>query len=248
MSNELKLKNNLNLWNAVKTTDISKTKTTEIKRRKITSIDPQYQFQTASEQFGSFGMGWGVYADSVKISYKKIAETELLCYDAVMYYEYDGSKGELPISAVEKIAYMTKGYQGKDGYLVIDEMAQRKAETSAITKGLSRLGFNADIFLGMFEDQEYVSQIAVEQAIEKSEDKESEVELQCGEIKKYMEESIKAYNVKEIDIKGISRMYKKDMIYLNNRSSIVHLAKAAQFAMKMLEKEYNAIKEKKSEA
>jgi len=235
---------NLDLWKAVQTTDLAFTKPST-SGRSITTIDPQYQLREATNQFGPFGIGWGIKPDTVKISYKTLGTNELLMYDAVMFYNYEGEEGLLNISSVQKIAYITKNGQG---YLKIDDDAQRKAETNAVSKGLSRIGFNADIFLGMFEDQDYIAQISVEQAIEKSEDKESEIELQCGEIKKYMEESIKAYNVKEIDIKSVSRMYKKDMIYLNNRSSIVHLAKAAQFAMKMLEKEYNAIKEKKSEA
>ena len=35
---------------------------------------------------------------------------------------------------------------------------QKKALTDAITKGLSYLGFNADVFLGMFDDNKYVSE------------------------------------------------------------------------------------------
>lgn len=242
--NKKKQMANLNLWKAVQTTDLAFTKPST-SGRSITTIDPQYQLREATNQFGPFGIGWGIKPDTVKISYKTIATYELLMYDAVMFYNYEDKEGLLNISSVQKIAYVTNN--GK-GYLKVDDDAQRKAETNAVSKGLSRIGFNADIFLGMFEDQDYVDQIAVEQAIEKSEDKEGEIEAQRGEIKKFMEKSIEAYNVKEICFKDVSRLYKKDMIYLNNRSSITHLTKSAQYAMKELEKAYVKIKDKKDEA
>jgi hypothetical protein len=40
-----------------------------------------------------------------------------------------------------------------------DEDSVKKALTDAITKGLSYLGFNADVFLGKFDDNKYVQSL-----------------------------------------------------------------------------------------
>ena len=41
-------------------------------------------------------------------------------------------------------------------------MHAKKATTDALTKLLSRLGFNADVFLGLYDDNKYVEQVASE--------------------------------------------------------------------------------------
>ncbi|MNN23760.1 hypothetical protein D3C81_1371660 [compost metagenome] len=43
------------------------------------------------------------------------------------------------------------------------------------------LGFSADVFLGMFDDVNYVQQLQAEQAIEQAEDREAEIERQKQE-------------------------------------------------------------------
>ena len=35
----------------------------------------------------------------------------------------------------------------------------KKVATDALTKGLSKLGFNADVFMGMFDDNKYVNKL-----------------------------------------------------------------------------------------
>ena len=41
----------------------------------------------------------------------------------------------------------------------IDDDFAKKVATDALTKGLSKLGFNADVFLGLFDDNKYVNQL-----------------------------------------------------------------------------------------
>jgi hypothetical protein len=38
----------------------------------------------------------------------------------------------------------------------------KKVETDALTKGLSKLGFNADVFMGLYDDHKYVQEMQVE--------------------------------------------------------------------------------------
>ncbi len=41
----------------------------------------------------------------------------------------------------------------------MDDECFKKVSTDALTKGLSKLGFNSDIFLGMWDDNRYVNQV-----------------------------------------------------------------------------------------
>ena len=144
--------NNLKLWESVSKTDTKFTKYVEIGKRKFTSISPMYQKREATNAFGPQGINWGVVLGSEKFDYREIGDTTLLVYTAVMYFTHEGSRGEIPIAATEKLSYKTAG---TNGYLKIDDEADKKVKTNALTKGLSELGFSADIFLGLFDDVEY---------------------------------------------------------------------------------------------
>ncbi len=41
----------------------------------------------------------------------------------------------------------------------VDDDAPKKALTDALTKALSHLGFNSDVFMGMFDSNKYVKQL-----------------------------------------------------------------------------------------
>jgi hypothetical protein len=41
----------------------------------------------------------------------------------------------------------------------IDDNFAKKLETDALTKAISKLGFNADIFMGKFDDQRYLDEV-----------------------------------------------------------------------------------------
>ena len=47
----------------------------------------------------------------------------------------------------------------KTGYLKTDHSADKKCATDALTKGLSFLGFSADIFMGLHDDWQYVQNL-----------------------------------------------------------------------------------------
>ena len=74
-----------------------------------------------------------------------------------MFYLWNEKRGEFPITSSIKVAYVTSG--GK-GYLKIDDEYMKKLQTDALTKGLSFLGFNSDVFEGLFDDSRYVQGMA----------------------------------------------------------------------------------------
>lgn len=136
---------NLDLWNKVENTNPAYTKKANVKGNKITSISPQYQLLNATEQFGAYGIGWGF--KSIELDYALI-DKGLIVFKGVFFYP----KGEFPI--INSIGLYKDNAQTK-----IDDDFAKKVETDALTKALSKLGFNADIFMGKFDDCRYLAEI-----------------------------------------------------------------------------------------
>ena len=133
---------NTKLWDSVCTTDEQYVK--QVKRRGgFTAIDAQYQFHAATEVFGRFGTGWGIENEIITPLYNG----KVLLYSAILFYVFDEKRGQFPISTCAKLV---------DKEEKVDDDVVKKLSTDAITKGLSRLGFNADVFLRRFDDNRYV--------------------------------------------------------------------------------------------
>jgi len=136
---------NLFLWGQVEKTDPEFT--TKVNQRGgFTAIGAQYQIKNATELFGPFGHGFGVRDES----YTPILNDTLIVYTATFYYKYCDEagdvNGEFPISSSIRVMMGNK----------LDDDCVKKVQTDAITKGLSRLGFNADVFMGRFDGNKYV--------------------------------------------------------------------------------------------
>lgn len=181
---------NLKLWKSVQETDTRYTKPAKKGQYNFTSIAPMSQFKKATEVFGIQGIGWGVVVGSEKFTEQHINTTILLSYDAVMFFIYDGVRGEIPIHATEKQSYQT---QGANGYLKIDDEVRKKVVTNAKTKGLSELGFNADIFMGQFDDPNYVEYIKYSQSIEQAENQEEEINKKISELNSWCDKELTVY-------------------------------------------------------
>lgn len=157
---------NLKLWSEVEKTNPKYTKKAKVGGNNITSISPQFQILNATEQFGSYGSTWGFR--NIKLDYsitntpislsvidwntKKTEKVQsvlgLVGFKATFFYP----DGEFEITNSIKI--FTDNKHSK-----IDDNYAKKLETDALTKALSKLGFNADIFLGKFDDVRYVEEM-----------------------------------------------------------------------------------------
>lgn len=174
---------NLKLWSAVDKTDTKYTKPVEEGAYAYTSINAVYQFKKATSEFGIQGIKWGVVKDSEKFTQASYGETVVLTYDAWMYFTYEGERGEIPIHAQVKACYITN--YGK-GYLLVDDEARKKVVTNAMTKGLSGLGFEADIFMGMFENPEYKELVEAEFRLKNAENEGAEKEVMYKEFNEWL--------------------------------------------------------------
>lgn len=143
------MKENLELWRKVEKTNPKYTKQANVGGNKITSIAPQYQIMNVTEQFGSYGKTWGF--KNIELDYTLVPEFNLIVFKAVFFYP----DGEFPtINSIKMFMDNAK--------LKIDDNFAKKLETDTLTKAISKLGFNADIFMGKFDDTRYLAEITKE--------------------------------------------------------------------------------------
>ena len=143
------MKENLDLWHKVEKTNPKYTKQANVGGNKITSIAPQYQIMNVTEQFGSYGKTWGF--KNIELDYTLVPEFNLIVLKAIFFYP----DGEFPtINSIKMFMDNAK--------LKIDDNFAKKLETDTLTKAISKLGFNADIFMGKFEDTRYLAEIKKE--------------------------------------------------------------------------------------
>lgn len=136
---------NLRIWDAVSKTNPANTK--EVKQRGgFTSICAQSQIMEATRQFGPVGIGWGYDADA------PIFHDNLVFVRVTLWH---GSRANV-------FGPVTGGAEWKTNKGHLDSDAPKKATTDALTKLLSQLGFNADVFLGLYDDSKYVEQVTKE--------------------------------------------------------------------------------------
>jgi len=169
------MSNNMNIWDSNKKTDPTKTKKVN-QRGGYTSIAPQYQLQEATKQFGPYGFGFGF--ESIELDYSQIELLKLVLVDAVFFYCVDDKRHSFPIKNSWPVMSGSK----------VDSDFAKKAETNTMSKALSKLGFSADVFMGEFDDPEYVSIIKSEKAIENAENKADE---KIKQSKEYQEKCAK---------------------------------------------------------
>jgi len=140
---------NLELWHKVEKTNPKYTKQANVGGNKITSISPQYQIMNVTEQFGSYGKNWGF--KNIELDYTLATEFNLIVFKGMFFYP----DGEFPI--INSIKMFMDNAKTK-----IDDNFAKKLETDALTKAISKLGFNADIFMGKFDDTRYLAEVTKE--------------------------------------------------------------------------------------
>lgn len=133
------MSDNMTLWNSVCETDPGTTKKVDF-GRKFTAIDAYAQIKRATELWGPYGTKWGL----TEIEHVPVEGTTMMLVTGLFTYPPEGK-----FFLSSSIFYVSD--KGKP-----DDTFAKKVETDLITKALSRLGFNADVFMGKFDDNRYV--------------------------------------------------------------------------------------------
>lgn len=160
---------NLHIWEQVEKSDVKHIKAPTQGTSGLSSIDAYYMFRQATKIFGPVGSGWGFSETSEE--YKAgapILDAQGEIVGSVInhicrinfWYLLDGNKCEFPSIGTTK--YIQKTKYG----ISADEEAPKKSLTDAIKKALSMLGFSSDVYMGKFDNQDYVEGLKLNQQIE----------------------------------------------------------------------------------
>lgn len=187
---------NMKVWSQVETTDTKYTKKAKVSGQEITSLNGTAMIMKATSIFGpaGIGFGWKVLEERFDQGIEifsgegdkrfSLGHTSNHTVRILFWYMLDGQRGEIE-------SYGCTNYIYKSSYgMSCDGEAPKKSTTDAIKKALSALGFSADVFLGLFEDREYVSKIEDEQRIADAEDHIAEEERQKAERLDYIKSVI----------------------------------------------------------
>ena len=198
--------NKLELWESVDKTDSNYTKEVSLGGRKFTAIDAYYQILRATMKWGPFGSSWGVKGERYKIIKSGRIESDkehgrksymnllIVLYTAILFYPDGEKNAEIYIHADSEVIFSS----GKRK-LKYNEDWSKKIATDALTKGLSKLGFSADVFLNHFNDNKYV--IEMENLKNNSNGKDGNEKEPEGQ-KQKMPENLKKAKEKALSYKG----------------------------------------------
>jgi hypothetical protein len=185
---------NLELWSRVEKTNPAHTKTLNY-GRKITAVDAYHQIKNATEQFGPAGDGWGWEVKDTKF----LPTNEV----AVLISLWHGKSS----GRVEQWGQASMYEKGKNANKP-DSDCMKKATTDGLTKCLSFLGFNADIFLGMFDDNKYVQTVTTEFANKESQGTDKPEYADFENQKDWFEKKINEGEAPEVLIDMLEKKYK----------------------------------------
>lgn len=145
---------NTALWDALGKTDPNHTKGfSRAGGFKGTSVKPMWVLRRLTEQFGPVGEGWGTEKPEFTLVHG--AEGEVLVYCTVAVWHGGRDNTSYGVGGDKAIA------RNKNG-LFHDDEAFKKAFTDATLNGFKSLGVAADIHMGLFDDDKYVSDLREE--------------------------------------------------------------------------------------
>ena len=177
----------MKLWDAVEKTNPAYTKKAKIGGMRITAVAPQYQIKNATEQFGPYGIKWGF--KNIEFDFSLVGSLKLIVFKGTFFCP----DGECVIGN------SCKAFMDRDCEMVDADFA-KKLETDALTKVLSKMGFNADIFMGRYDDTKYVNEMKEEFAPKRMTAKEAVSKLETA---KTVDELLKAWKDIPVDLKQI---------------------------------------------
>lgn len=131
---------NLKMWEQVQETP--KDLISEVEQSdgtKLNTVASINRIKKATEMFGAYGEKWGL--KNLEHKEQRFFDSLVIAtLDAVFFYEKENKVVEFEISNSLPIISL------KDKQMQVNHTYRKAIETDTITKALSRLGFNADIY------------------------------------------------------------------------------------------------------
>jgi len=137
---------NMKHWDNLSKSDQKYLKQVSFGSRSFTAIDPQYQVRMMTEEFGAVGEGWG-WHNTTEVVHVSNGDSAVLAHVSVWHGTPANTFG--PFTGCRKFFNAAKGRMAED--------APKMAVTDGLTKALSHLGCNADVFLGEMDGNKYAA-------------------------------------------------------------------------------------------
>lgn len=137
---------NMKHWDNLSKSDPKYLRQVSFGSRNFTAIDPQYQVKIMTEEFGAVGEGWG-WHNTTEVVHVSNGNSAVLAHVSVWHGTPANTFG--PFTGCRKFFDATKGRIAED--------APKMAVTDGLTKALSHLGCNADVFLGEMDGNKYAA-------------------------------------------------------------------------------------------
>ncbi len=150
---ETKINENMALWNAVCTTDPAQTKPVKYGQREYTTVDAYYQIKKATEQWGRLGAGWKAEHSIIHFDERQLIILVELCYKIGERKDADGNTVIIWSSPIYGYGNVSINPE-KTNHALND--SHKKCFTDGMTKALSYLGFDYDVFSGKFNDNKHL--------------------------------------------------------------------------------------------
>ncbi|TVO37380.1 hypothetical protein [Vibrio algivorus] len=187
---------NRSIWDKVCKTQNRFTKKVKYGEREYTAVDVDHQIEQATNLWGCYGEKWGL---------TEIHETErgtLISAKTTFFYPSPVSGERIEFSLHNSIPFK-RVYSGKNGsYESYDDDYFKKLESNFLSRAFAKLGWNADVRQGKFEDAHYQTinalQGATEQNIERIEQESEASKAALNKAKTYVDKFSSAPSLAEI--------------------------------------------------
>lgn len=149
---------NLEMWNRLEVTDPAHVKRFDRGNFKGTAVDPIYNLKRMTHELGPVGRlwGWRIIKDELITIGEGDAESWIHnCILEVWFIQPDGAERVIHEYGTT-IAGRMVGRPGERRFMVDDEYT-KKSKTDALSRAMMALGASADIWLGRFDGNKYVS-------------------------------------------------------------------------------------------
>lgn len=135
---------NMKIWNKLCISDSKYLKKISFGSRSFTAIDPQYQVMKMTQEFGPIGVGWG-WSSTTEVVNVSNGDTAVMAHVKVWHTLPENEFGAF--TGCRKFFDAAKGRMSED--------APKMAVTDGLTKALSHIGCDADVFLGKMDGNKY---------------------------------------------------------------------------------------------
>jgi hypothetical protein len=219
----------LSIWQAVETTPTDVVKPAKVDGQDITSIDQMYMIRKATELFGPIGIGWNYTIEEERFDEgEPILDPQsqaVICHVLThtvrlsLWFRWEGEKSE-PITQFGHTRYL---YKTRSGGWKTDSEAPKKSISDAIKKCLSLLGFAADVYTGMFDNDDYVATRNAETRIAKAEDQEAEIERYREDYKEWLRRECETLEYKIPHPQSISTAADRMLARINDKAAMARV-------------------------